>query len=86
MKRTNATVDENNTEIINDAVAYVILMMIASCVSLVGGIFGVDCFNRAAIPQITRIRCKYFQSLMQQEIGWYDVQSRNTNFAVRITE
>lgn len=70
----------------NDAVAYVILLMLISCVALIGGVFAVDCFNRSAISQITRIRCKYFESLMRQDIGWYDLQSRNLNFAVRITE
>lgn len=70
----------------NDAMAFLKLMILASCATFIGGVFGVDCLNRAAIPQITRIRCKYFQSLLRQEIGWYDTQSRNTNFAVCMTE
>lgn len=53
---------------------------------MVVGIFAVDCFNRTALRQITRIRIKYFESLMRQDIGWYDVFGSRNNFAVRATE
>lgn len=49
-------------------------------------IFAIDCFNWAALRQISRIRIKYFESLMRQEIGWYDVFGNDNNFAVRNTE
>lgn len=48
--------------------------------------FAIDCFNRAAFQQITRIRIAYFESLLRQEIGWYDVFGSNNNFTVRNTE
>lgn len=83
---TNATMEENRTEIKNDSIAYGILMTLGSTVHLLAGIFCVDCFNMSALRQITRIRIRYFQSLMRQEIGWYDVASGNNNFAVRVTE
>lgn len=82
----DASVEENRAEIKNDSIAYGILMTIGSVVHLIAGIFCVDCFNHTALRQITRIRIKYFQSLMRQEIGWYDVADGNDNFAVRITE
>lgn len=84
--RTNATDAENRTEIINDSIAYGILITIATSIQFIAGIFAVDCFNQAALRQITRIRVKFFQSLMKQEIGWYDVAGGSSNFAVRITE
>lgn len=84
--RTNATDAENRTEIINDSMAYGILLTIGTIIQFLVGIFSVDCFNQAALRQITRIRIKFFQSLMRQEIGWYDVAGNENNFAVRINE
>lgn len=84
--RTNATWEENKIEIVNDGIAYGILVTAVTVVLLVTGLIAVDCFNQAALRQITRIRIKYFQSLMRQEIGWYDVFGNSNNFAVRITE
>lgn len=84
--RTNATWDENATEIINDGRSFALILSLAMLIQFIAGIFAVDCFNQAATRQITRIRIKYFQSLMRQEVGWYDVFGSNNNFAVRITE
>lgn len=77
---------ENRQEIKNDSIAYGILLTLASLLHLLAGIACVDCFNHTALRQITRIRIKFFQSMMRQEIGWYDVTGSNSNFAVRITE
>lgn len=84
--RTDATIEENREAIINDSIAYGILSIMATLWQFIFGIFCVDCFNRTAIRQITRIRTKYFESLMRQDIGWYDVAGGKTNFSVRITE
>lgn len=84
--RTNATLEENRTEIVNDSVAFGILMCIATSLQLISGIICVDTFNHAALRQITRIRIRYFESLMRQEIGWYDVAGGTNNFAVRLNE
>lgn len=85
-QRTNATVDDNNAEIINDSIAFLILSLIQTIVQLIAGIICVDCFNQAAINQITRIRIMYFASLMRQDISWYDIEKGKTNFAVRLAE
>lgn len=61
-------------------------MTFAAFLQLAAGSFSVDCFNRAAIHQITKIRIKFFESLIRQEIGWFDVADKTNNFAVRITE
>lgn len=84
--RTDPTIEETRTAIINDSIAYGILTIMATLWQFIFGIFCVDCFNRTAIRQITRIRTKYFESLMRQDIGWYDVAGGKTNFSVRITE
>lgn len=83
--RTNATVEENRIEIINDSISYGILMTLVSVIQFLTGIVCIDLFNYTALKQVTRIRTKFFASLLRQEVGWYDVTS-GTNFAVRITE
>lgn len=85
--RTNATVEENDEEIINDSIAYLIMAAVASVIQIVAGTICVDCFNQAAISQVTRMRIRYFTSLMRQEMGWYDLEkSKSGNFAVRLDE
>lgn len=84
--RTNATWEENSKEMINDGRSFGIFLTLFTSVQFVAGIFAIDCFNQVALRQITRIRIKYFQSLMRQDIGWYDVFGNNNNFAVRTTE
>lgn len=84
--RTNRTIDENEVELVNDAYAYAKVMLIVSCLQFVGSFLGVHCFNRAAIPQLTRIRCKYFEALMRQEVRWYDTENRKPNVAVCLTK
>lgn len=61
-------------------------MILAAVLFLIAGIVCTDCFNHTAIRQITRIRIRFFESLMRQEIGWYDIAGDNNNFAVRVTE
>lgn len=65
--------------------SYGILMSLTAVLQFVSGIFSVDLFNYTALKQITRIRNRFFQSLIRQDVGWYDVSTGN-NFAVRITE
>lgn len=84
--RTNASHEENMAEIKNDAIAYVIAALIEAVIQLLAGAICVDCFNRAAIFQVTRMRVKYFKSLMRQDIGWYDLEKSKSNFTVRLTE
>lgn len=83
---TNASWEDNREEIKNDSISYGITTAVCAAVYFLSSIFAVDCFNYTAIRQISRIRIKYFQSFVRQEIGWYDVASGNDNFAVRVTE
>lgn len=83
---STANDDQIKSAIIEDSVAYGILLSVTTLIQLIAGIFAVDGFNQTALRQITRFRIKYFQSLMRQEIGWYDVAGGNNNFAVRATE
>ncbi|XP_037037810.1 multidrug resistance protein homolog 65-like isoform X2 [Bradysia coprophila] len=83
---TKGTVEENRFAIIEDSIAYGILMTTVSVFQFVMGIFSVDLFNYTAIKQITRIRIKYFSSMIRQEVGWFDCASSESNVAVRISE
>lgn len=66
--------------------AFGLSMAILTVIQLISGVFAVDCFNRSAIRQITRIRINFFESLMRQDIGWYDITSGKTNFTIRLSE
>lgn len=84
--RTNATTEENNMELKLDSIAYLLASFAGALVLLIAGTICVDCFNQVAISQVTQIRVKYFASLMQQNIGWYDIEKSKTNFTVRLAE
>lgn len=73
-------------ELLNDAVAYLIASIAVTIVQMISGIISIDCFNQTAISQVTRIRIKYFSSLMRQDIGWYDIEKSQSNFTVRLAE
>ena len=60
-------------------------MTIIAVLLFVTSIFSIDLFNYTALKQVTRIRVHYFQSLLRQDIGWFDV-SKGNNIAVRMTE
>lgn len=83
--RTNATREENLAEIINDSIGYGILKSLIALFYFLTGIVAIDSFNYTALKQITRIRIRFFESLIRQDIAWHDVSNDN-NFAVRITE
>ena len=82
--RTNATHEENLAELVNDGIAYAVSMIILGLVHFVTGMIAIDLLNYTALKQVTRIRLQYFQSLLRQNIGWFDVSKAN-NIAVRMT-
>lgn len=84
--RVNATNEENMNEILNDSAAFGILMTILTVIQLISGTICVDCFNRSAIRQVTRMRVLLFKSLMRQDIGWYDIASSKSNLTIRLSE
>lgn len=83
--RTNASREENNEELYNDSISYGILLIIASAIMFISGIFSVDVFNVVALRQITRIRKKLFRTVMRQDIAWHDTAMKQ-NFALTMTE
>lgn len=84
--RTNASPEENIEELKNDALAFLVVSLLESLILLFVGAICVDCFNHSAISQVTRMRVKYFESLMRQDMGWFDLEKSKSNFAVRLDE
>lgn len=84
--RSNATEAESRQELINYSFSFAIWITILALVQFIAGIICINCFNLSALHQITRIRTKIFESLMRQEVGWYDVVSGKNNCSVNITQ
>lgn len=73
-------------EIFNDSLAYASVYVLTALFQMCLGIISIDFLNRSAIRQITRIRQELFQSMLRQEVAWYDISSGKVNFAACITE
>ncbi|XP_059619981.1 multidrug resistance protein homolog 65 [Phlebotomus argentipes] len=82
---SNASEEETRVEIINDSEAYLIWLSILAAIQFVSSVMFVDIFNYTALKQITRIRVRYFQAIVRQEMSWYDSTNDN-NFASRLTD
>lgn len=83
--RINGTHEENMQELRNDAKAFGILCGLNTALMLLSGIIYVDLFNHVALNIIIRLRCKYFEATLRQDISWHDI-AENQNFALTITE
>lgn len=69
----------------DDSIAYGIAMAIASVGMFIFGIISVDAFNLAALKQTTKMRMKFFESTIRQDIGWHD-KTTDQNFALKMAE
>uniref|UniRef100_A0A1B0D3W1 ABC-type xenobiotic transporter n=1 Tax=Phlebotomus papatasi TaxID=29031 RepID=A0A1B0D3W1_PHLPP len=65
----NASWEESRVEIINDSESYLIWLSIMAAVQFVASVLFVDIFNYTALRQITRIRVKFFQAMVRQEMA-----------------
>lgn len=83
---TNASIRQVRHAIIDDSVAFLVGSILVGLINFIAGIIAVDLFNYTALRQITRIRVKYFQSLMRQEVGWHELAGAQNNCALQITE
>ncbi|XP_037933641.1 multidrug resistance protein homolog 65-like [Teleopsis dalmanni] len=82
---SNATHEENMAELKKDSISFGILITIDTIVLFISGIAYVDLLNHVALKLIVRMRRKFFEATIRQDIGWHDV-TKNQNFAVRITD
>lgn len=81
----NATEEENRDALLADAVAFALGCSTVSFVQFIFGMLCVDLLNFASLRQINRIRQRFFESVLRQDMSWYDTNT-GTNFASTITE
>ena len=71
--------------------SFLTLEIVARGTSLIGLVIFVmsyifvTCLNTAAENQVHRIRGLFLQSVLRQDIGWYDTH-QTSDFAARVTE
>ncbi|XP_017468038.1 PREDICTED: multidrug resistance protein homolog 65 [Rhagoletis zephyria] len=82
---TNATLEENMSELYNDSISYGILLTILSVVMFISGVLSVDIFNLVALKQITRMRKILFETVIRQDITWHDMATKQ-NFTQQLID
>ncbi|KAJ6632996.1 ATP-dependent translocase ABCB1, partial [Pseudolycoriella hygida] len=70
---------------LNEIKWFAIYSCILGVIMFVGTYFSIMLFNIAAHSQILRIRGKFFQSILNQDIAWYDL-NQSGEFASRMNE
>ncbi|XP_055387529.1 multidrug resistance protein homolog 49-like [Condylostylus longicornis] len=83
---TNATKEENNKEIINDGIAFGLSALVGATIQLILLTIAVNTINTCAINQISRIRKKFFKSILRQDMTWFDLFNNDFNFTTMMTK
>ncbi|XP_055537429.1 multidrug resistance protein homolog 49-like [Wyeomyia smithii] len=81
----NASLEENQAAILEDAKAYGLGAFTVSAVQFLSCALSIDMINRSANRQISRIRKLFLKAVLRQDMTWYDLNS-DDSFAVRITD
>jgi ATP-binding cassette, subfamily B (MDR/TAP), member 1 len=81
----NASYEENFEAILKDSRAFGIGAFIGAFIQLIFAALSIDILNRTAQRQITRIRKVLLESVLRQDMTWYDLNT-SENFAVKLTE
>ncbi|XP_005191448.1 multidrug resistance protein homolog 49 isoform X2 [Musca domestica] len=84
-KLTNATYEENMEAIREDSMAFGLGSVAGAIALLILIAAAVDILNRTALKQIGRIRKEYLESILKQDMSWFDTASGN-NFASQMSE
>uniref|UniRef100_A0A1A9X3Q1 ABC-type xenobiotic transporter n=1 Tax=Glossina brevipalpis TaxID=37001 RepID=A0A1A9X3Q1_9MUSC len=82
---TNATHEENMEAIKVDGWAFLLGSVVGSSLQLLTIAISVNVLNRLALKQISRVRKLFFESILRQDMSWYDTNSGN-NFASKMAE
>lgn len=82
---TNATQTETYEATMEDSLAFGIGCFVGSFVQLIFAALSIDIINRTAQKQISKVRILFLQSVLRQDMTWYDLNTSD-NFAVRMTE
>ncbi|XP_026751767.1 multidrug resistance protein homolog 49-like isoform X2 [Galleria mellonella] len=81
----NATAEENRLALIEDSQAFGIGCFVFSLLQFIVGAISVDLFNFTALRQIERVKQKFLQSVLRQDITWYDLNT-TMNFATKVSD
>ncbi|XP_055855395.1 multidrug resistance protein homolog 49 [Episyrphus balteatus] len=82
---TNASKEENIQAIKDDSLAFGIGSVVGGMAEWILLAIALDIMNGVALNQIRRIRTLFLQSILRQDMSWYDTTSGN-NFASKMTE
>ncbi|CAG9571820.1 unnamed protein product [Danaus chrysippus] len=82
---TNASREENRRALIEDSQAFGIGCTVFSVLQFLCGVISVDLFNYAALRQIERVKERFLQSVLRQDITWYDLNT-SMNFATKVSD
>jgi ATP-binding cassette subfamily B (MDR/TAP) protein 1 len=82
---TNATEEQTFEALMEDSVAFGIGCGVGAIFQLIFCAISVDILNHVALKSISRIRIGFLNSVLRQDMAWYDTNTSD-NFAVRITE
>ncbi|CAH2087972.1 unnamed protein product [Euphydryas editha] len=82
---TNASPEENRQALIEDSQAFGIGCTVFSVLQFLMGVISVDLFNYTALKQIERVKEKFLQAVLRQDITWYDLNT-SMNFATKVSD
>lgn len=82
---TNATPEESYEATMDDSRAFGLGCFCGSLIQLIFAALSIDIINRTAQKQISKIRKLFLQSVLRQDMTWYDLNTSDS-FAVRMTE
>ncbi|XP_055916390.1 multidrug resistance protein homolog 49 [Eupeodes corollae] len=82
---TNATREENIQAMKDDSLAFGIGSLVGGVAEWILLAIAVDIMNAVALKQIRRIRTLFLESILRQDMSWYDTSSGN-NFSSKMTE
>lgn len=81
----NATLDQSYEQTLKDSRAFGIGCFVGAIIQLIFAALSIDILNRTAQKQISKIRKLFLQSILRQDMTWYDLNTSDS-FAVRMTE
>ncbi|XP_039747692.1 multidrug resistance protein homolog 49-like isoform X2 [Pararge aegeria] len=82
---TNASPEENRQALIEDSQAFGIGCTIFSVLQFIVSAISVDLFNYAALRQIDRVKKRFLEAVLRQDITWYDLNT-SMNFATKVSD
>jgi ATP-binding cassette, subfamily B (MDR/TAP), member 1 len=82
---TNASFNDTYHATLEDSRAFGLGCFCGALCQLIFAALSIDILNRTAQKQISKIRKLFLQSILRQDMTWYDLNTSDS-FAVRMTE